>query len=518
MKFKPQQKRRPVDGRAAIVDIDDDGHVVEFDRWRLKKITGTRVASILGMNPHSSPFKVACELAGLYPGDKANKYIDAGNILEPVLRSYLSKDCDAMLRAPLRVPDGKTIDVEEPVPKETCGYDHFHNEPVFGGMVDGYIRENGTRAAILEIKTSNDRGKWLDEDGGCTNVPMNYMLQASLYAQLSRLDRIVFLVGFLEEPDYDRPGQWVPTPENTCIVIKDRLDMTGYMEQCAAWYKELQSTQCTPEWSDSEDDQAVLRYLKAYDPEKSGHRSSLHERVCSEEDREHQDVGRQEDGQVPPLPRILLRGVEPERDHARHRCDRGAEPPDVGPRQEALPVVRELRQHHRRGDVADDLADQGSRCGRAPVQHIQDGVLDDVYRGHVAGEHEQEHECQDQSVVHLPQRLGAGEQHHDDRDDEGPAVVERPQDRQDADDEQSYHDGERPAVHVLLLLGQAGDVRVPDEEGHQGQDDRSDGRERKGDAHVSLEGGAVVGVDIDVVGASEGEDHASEVDADGLED
>ena len=37
-----------MDGRAAIVDIDDDERVVVFDTYKLKKITGTRVAPILG--------------------------------------------------------------------------------------------------------------------------------------------------------------------------------------------------------------------------------------------------------------------------------------------------------------------------------------------------------------------------------------------------------------------------------------------------------------------------------------
>ena len=221
------------DGRAGIVDIDEDERTVIFDTYRLKKITGTRVAPILGLSEFSSPFKVACELAGLYPGDKANKYIDAGNILEPILREYLGT---------------------------------FHNEKVFGGMVDGYIQQDGRRAYILEIKTSHDRTKWLDEEGGYTNVPMSYMLQASLYAQLSNLDRIVFLVGFLEESDYDRPKQWMPSPENTYVIVKDRLDMTGYMEQCVEWYNEYMKGGYTPEWSDSEDDQAVLKYLKAYKP------------------------------------------------------------------------------------------------------------------------------------------------------------------------------------------------------------------------------------------------------------
>ena len=254
------------DGRAGIVDIDEDERTVIFDTYRLKKITGTRVAPILGMSEFATPFKVACELAGLYPGDKANKYIDAGNILEPVLREYLGTSVNAMLGEALDVPEGSKLAVEEPVPKEQCGYDHFHNEKVFGGMVDGYIQLDGKRKYILEIKTSGDREKWRDEQGGLTNVPMSYMLQASLYAQLSNLDRIVFLVGFLEEPDYDRPKQWVPTPENTYVIVKDRLDMTGYMQQCVDWYNEYMKGGYTPEWSDSEDDQAVLKYLKAYKP------------------------------------------------------------------------------------------------------------------------------------------------------------------------------------------------------------------------------------------------------------
>ncbi len=258
------------DGRAGIVDIDEDERTVVFDTYRLKKITGTRVAPILGMSDFASPFKVACELAGLYPGDKANKYIDAGNILEPVLREYLGTRCTALLSGPLQVPEGSRVAVEEPVPKEQCGYDHFHNEKVFGGMVDGYIMMDGRRNSILEIKTSSSRERWEDGQGGYTNVPTAYMLQASLYATLSNLDRIVFLVGFLEESDYDRPKQWVPSPENTFVVVKDRLDMTDYMRQCVDWYNEYMKGGYTPEWSDSEDDQAVLRYLKAYRPGAKG--------------------------------------------------------------------------------------------------------------------------------------------------------------------------------------------------------------------------------------------------------
>ena len=267
------------DGRASIVDIDDEERIVIFDVHRFKKITGTRMGPILGMSDFSSPFKIACEIAGLYPGDKINKYIEAGNILEPVLRNYLSDNVVKLLKEPLELGEGVRVGIEEPVEKELCGYDHFHDNKVFGGLVDGYVQIDGSRNSILEIKTSRDRSKWLDEDGNVTIVPMSYMLQASLYAQLSKLDRIVFLVGFLEDPDYDRPKAWVPTAENTAVIVKEKLEMEEYMKQCEEWYNEYIRGGFTPEWSDSAADQEVLKYLKAYDPNK---RRRIHLYVASD--------------------------------------------------------------------------------------------------------------------------------------------------------------------------------------------------------------------------------------------
>ncbi len=252
------------DGRMRIEDIDDDERTVYFDTYKLKKMTGTRIGPIMGESEFSSPFKVACELAGLYPGDKPTKYIDAGNILEPVLRDYLGTHANSMLKGPLEIPEGSVASVEEPVPMEQCGYDHFHAEKLFGGLVDGYIKIDNVRDTILEIKTSGVREKWEDGNGGYTNVPIYYMYQASLYAELSGLDRIVFLVGFLEESDYDRPKQWVPTPDNTFIIVKEKLDMKPIMAKCEEWYNTYMKNGYTPEWTDSECDQEVLKYLKAF--------------------------------------------------------------------------------------------------------------------------------------------------------------------------------------------------------------------------------------------------------------
>ena len=72
------------DGRINIIEIDDETRTVVFDLYRKKKISGTKLGPILGMSDLITPFKMACEIAGLYPGDKTNKYMEAGNVLEPL--------------------------------------------------------------------------------------------------------------------------------------------------------------------------------------------------------------------------------------------------------------------------------------------------------------------------------------------------------------------------------------------------------------------------------------------------
>ena len=253
------------DGRMNIIEFDEDERTVVFDTWKTKKITGHRIGAILGYSEFSTPFKAACEIAGLYPGDPPNKYIDAGNAIEPILREYARKRIDDIGR----LSGIQSPSIEDPAPPEMCQYDHFHNEKLFGGMVDGYIQSAGRRAGVLEIKTSGDRSKWLDGDGEPTKVPMSYILQAGLYAQLSGLDRIVFVVGFLDEEDYRVPSKWVPTEENTAIIPMDRPDMEPYMREAEDWYNEYIRTGCTPPWTDADAD--LLKYLRAK-PKQKGRR------------------------------------------------------------------------------------------------------------------------------------------------------------------------------------------------------------------------------------------------------
>jgi hypothetical protein len=249
------------DGRMNIIEINDDERTVYFETWKPKKITGAKIGGIFGLNEFSTPFKVACELARIYPGDPPNKYIDAGNILEPVLRDYLGHSATRMLTDVLNVVDDSKVAVEPPVEKEYCQYDHFHDNDMFGGMVDGYITINGKRDSILEIKTSGSKEKWFDDDGEIASVPGSYLMQASLYAELSHLDRIVFLIGFLDEDDYRWPSRWKPSNENTHMIVVDKMpDIKDKMQKAVDWYKEYVMNGYTPEWT--EKDAELLKYLR----------------------------------------------------------------------------------------------------------------------------------------------------------------------------------------------------------------------------------------------------------------
>lgn len=251
------------DGRANIIEIDDENKVVAFDLYKKKKISGTKLGPILGLSELSTPFKVALELAGIYPGDKANKYIDAGNILEPVIRNYVRKNSNVLADS-LGLSKDISIIVEEPVDKDRCGYDHFHDNRMFGGLVDGYIAYGGKRQAILEIKTSRDKEKWMDADRNITVVPPTYLMQAGLYAELSRLETIVFAVGFLDDADYEHPELWTPSEDNTAFITVKKPDMSGPMAEAEKWYHEYIDAGETPEWTDN--DMELVKWLKSYNP------------------------------------------------------------------------------------------------------------------------------------------------------------------------------------------------------------------------------------------------------------
>lgn len=238
-------------GREEVRCIDRDRKVVKFDSdaWH-GKITGSRFLAVLGKDDYMSDFKAACLIARLCYDDTKSIQTEAGEKIEPILRSYIRENRDTILRDRLHL-DGGEIRVEEPVAKNDCGFDHFKRAKVFGGLVDGFIDHNGKRYAILEIKTTGDRSKWFDENGE-NIIPEGYELQASLYAELSKLDKIVFGVAFLEQADYDDPEAFVPTEDNTLFLAVDKKDISEEMRVAEEWYHKYIDAGITPEWGEKD--------------------------------------------------------------------------------------------------------------------------------------------------------------------------------------------------------------------------------------------------------------------------
>lgn len=243
--------------RPEVEDIDDDGRIIRFRCFNPRKITGSRIAAIVGQNEHSSEFRAACEIAGLYK-EPPSKFTEAGNVMEPVIREYIRENSARYIGDAL----GKgELGVEDPVPAKECSYEHFPEAAPFGGMVDGWVDLDGKHAAVLEIKTASNRSDWFGPDDE-EIVPPNYLLQTSLYCDLSGMRKIVFVVGFPEEEDYEAPEGWVPNDDNVIVRIVDPVPMADYKKQALEWYDRYIRKGITPKWT-MDDTYVVDEILKS---------------------------------------------------------------------------------------------------------------------------------------------------------------------------------------------------------------------------------------------------------------
>lgn len=249
-----------------IEEIDQDARVIRFRKggW-LRRITGSRLGTILECNDFDTPFSAALAMAGIYSKFETNKYMEAGSVIEPVIRNYLRSDGRERLSEALGgIP---IAGIEEPVDKFYCNFEHFPRGGRFGGMVDGYVIAERKRYAVLEVKTAGDRSAWTDE-GVISKVPESYVMQASLYAELSGIDTIVFAVGFLEEHDYEEPSSWKPAEDNCFILpVRKPPEISSWMDAASEWYDEHLVKGVTPQWTDA-DSETVDYILSAVGQER----------------------------------------------------------------------------------------------------------------------------------------------------------------------------------------------------------------------------------------------------------
>lgn len=222
---------------------------------RTKKVTGTRFATILGLNPWSTPFEMWCAITKTYEKPFEDTiYTVAGKTIEPKQAEYMKKSYGMDLITP-------ADRYGEDYFNKTWG-DFFPENPILGGMWDYLgLDENGTVDTVLEMKTTKRIEDWLND------APEYYALQAALYAYLLGVDNVIMVASFLEEKDYADPSKYVPNIKNTITVefkVSERYpDFERMVAEVKSWWGEYVNGGISPVY-DEKKDAEILAALRTH--------------------------------------------------------------------------------------------------------------------------------------------------------------------------------------------------------------------------------------------------------------
>ena len=222
---------------------------------RTKKVTGTRFATILGLNPWSTPFEMWCAITKTYEKPFEDTiYTAAGKAIEPKQAEYMKKSYGMDLITP-------TDRYGEDYFNKTWG-DFFPENPHFGGMWDYLgVDEEGKVNTVLEMKTTKRIEDWQND------APEYYALQAALYAYLLGVDNVIMVASFLEEKDYTDPSKYVPNIKNTITVefkVSERYpDFARMVAEVESWWGEYVAGGVSPVY-DKKKDAEILAALRTH--------------------------------------------------------------------------------------------------------------------------------------------------------------------------------------------------------------------------------------------------------------
>lgn len=212
---------------------------------KTKKITGTRFATILGLNPWSTAFEMWCAITKTYEKPFEDTiYTIAGKTIEPKQAAYMKKSYAMDIITPTDIWGKDYFN-------KTWG-DFFPDSPHLGGMWDYLSQgEDGKVDAVLEMKTTKRAEDWEND------VPEYYALQAALYAYLLGVDDVIMVASFLEENDYEDPKKFKPSAKNTITVefkVSERYpDFAEKVARVEKWWEDHVDTCISPEYDEKKD-------------------------------------------------------------------------------------------------------------------------------------------------------------------------------------------------------------------------------------------------------------------------
>lgn len=231
-----------------------DGNRIQIEPpKKTKKCTGTRFATILGLNPWSSQFEVWAAITKTYEVPFEDTiYTVAGKAIEPKQAEYMKKSYGMDIITP-------TDRYGKDYFNKTWG-DFFPESKHLGGMWDYLgVDENGIVDTVLEMKTTKRIEDWQND------APEYYALQAALYAYLLGVDNVIMVASFLDEKDYADPEKYVPNIKNTITVefkVSERYpDFADKVKQVENWWAEFVDTGISPVY-DEKKDAEILKALR----------------------------------------------------------------------------------------------------------------------------------------------------------------------------------------------------------------------------------------------------------------
>ena len=220
-----------------------------------KKLTATRFATVLGLNPWSTPFEVWCAVTRTYEKPFEDTiYTAAGKKIEPKQAEYMKQ---TYFMSNLVTP---TDIWGENYFQRTWG-DFFADKKILGGMWDYLLcGKDGKPTTVLEMKTSKRVEDWKGD------IPEYYALQAALYAYLLGVDDVIMVASFLEPKDYEAPDKFVCGGENTItrpFKVSERYPdfEKKYVKPALKWWKDFVESGISPAY-DEKKDAEILKALR----------------------------------------------------------------------------------------------------------------------------------------------------------------------------------------------------------------------------------------------------------------
>lgn len=229
------------------------------------KVTGTRLAGILGLNKWNTPFQMWCEITkAARPPFEDTIYTLAGKAIEPKQIAWTKEKISPNVLSPEEFFGNRYDEVR---------YDFYPEEKVYGGMWDAkLVRPSGKVSDIFEYKTTKRAEDWLN------GPPVYYLIQALEYAYLEGAKRVHLVVSFLKDDDYNHPENYVVSDENTQIFTYDvattyipfdgdkECTISELIQVANIWYENHIKSGFSPEF-DEVKDKEYLDILRTSKPE-----------------------------------------------------------------------------------------------------------------------------------------------------------------------------------------------------------------------------------------------------------